>query len=87
MPEQNGAGYHSVRVLDCDTIGQVKDKILDSIYRHTPHSSRPSSNDLDLGMHHFYVIVAIVSIFIMLGSHLGRLILHYIGFCKLGYNR
>ena len=39
--------YH-VRVNDCDTIGQVKGKILDVIYKNTPHSERPSVNDFDL---------------------------------------
>ncbi len=37
-----------VRVLDCDTITQVKEKCLDAIYRTTPYSHRPCANDLDL---------------------------------------
>lgn len=39
-----------VRVLDCDTISQVKEKILDVLYKHVPHSSRPVKDDVDLGM-------------------------------------
>ena len=39
----------SCRVLDCDTITQVKMKILDALYRNTPHSLRPSVNQVDLG--------------------------------------
>lgn len=31
-----------VKVLDCDTISQVKEKCLDAIYRATPYSQRPS---------------------------------------------
>ncbi|KAF9803702.1 hypothetical protein SFRURICE_012001 [Spodoptera frugiperda] len=37
-----------VKVLDCDTISQVKEKCLDAIYRATPYSQRPSRDDLDL---------------------------------------
>lgn len=37
-----------VRVLDCDTIGQVKEKCLDTIYRNTSWSQRPRRDDLDL---------------------------------------
>lgn len=38
-----------VKVLDCDTISQVKEKALDTIYRSTPYSLRPRKEDLDLG--------------------------------------
>ncbi|KAK7082038.1 hypothetical protein SK128_025444 [Halocaridina rubra] len=37
------------RVLDCDTITQVKSKILDALYRNTPYSLRPSVHEVDLG--------------------------------------
>ncbi|KJH51742.1 plexin cytoplasmic region [Dictyocaulus viviparus] len=37
-----------VRVLDCDTITQVKEKCLDAKYRTVPYSDRPNLNDLDL---------------------------------------
>lgn len=37
------------RVLDTDTITQVKEKVLDQIYKGTPFSQRPSVNSLDLG--------------------------------------
>lgn len=37
------------RVLDCDTISQVKHKILDALYRNTPFSLRPSIHEVDLG--------------------------------------
>lgn len=39
----------AVKVLDCDTISQVKEKCLDTIYRATPYSQRPRKEDLDLG--------------------------------------
>ncbi|ACY70534.1 plexin A3 isoform X1 [Drosophila virilis] len=38
----------SVKVLDCDTIGQVKEKCLETIYRNIPSSQRPRKDDLDL---------------------------------------
>ncbi|XP_015793671.1 plexin-A2 [Tetranychus urticae] len=37
-----------VKVLDCDTITQIKEKCLDAIYRNVPYSLRPSKDDLDL---------------------------------------
>ncbi|XP_076035062.1 plexin-B-like isoform X2 [Oratosquilla oratoria] len=40
------------RVLDCDSINQVKAKILDALYRNTPHSLRPSVNQVDLEWRH-----------------------------------
>jgi len=36
------------RVLDCDTISQVKHKVLDALYRNTPFSLRPSVHEVDL---------------------------------------
>lgn len=44
-----------VKVLDCDTISQVKEKALDTIYRATPYSQRPRKDDLDLGNYHKYL--------------------------------
>lgn len=46
---QHRMQYHVVRVLDCDTVSQVKDKILDARYRNAPFFNRPSSAELDLG--------------------------------------
>ncbi|XP_051914630.1 plexin-B3 isoform X1 [Hippocampus zosterae] len=37
-----------VKVLDTDTITQVKDKILDQVYRGVPFSQRPIADSLDL---------------------------------------
>ncbi|XP_070491742.1 plexin-A4 [Chironomus tepperi] len=37
-----------VKVLDCDTISQVKEKILDTIYRACPYSQRPKRDEVDL---------------------------------------
>lgn len=37
-----------VRVLDCDSITQVREKCLDAKYRTTPFSQRPSPTDVDL---------------------------------------
>ncbi|XP_041860181.1 plexin-B1 [Melanotaenia boesemani] len=37
-----------VKVLDTDTITQVKDKILDQVYRSAPFSQRPAADSLDL---------------------------------------
>ncbi|XP_077411305.1 plexin-B3 isoform X1 [Vanacampus margaritifer] len=47
---KNGAEVQPcpVKVLDTDTIKQVKDKILDQIYRGVPFSQRPVADSLDL---------------------------------------
>lgn len=37
-----------VKVLDCDTISQVKEKALDTIYRATSYSQRPRPSELDV---------------------------------------
>ncbi|XP_025107783.1 plexin-B-like [Pomacea canaliculata] len=36
------------RVLDCDTITQVKEKILDHLYKNIPYSQRPCLDDTEL---------------------------------------
>ena len=38
-----------VKVLSCDTISQVKEKLLDVIYKTTPVSQRPALTSIDLG--------------------------------------
>lgn len=38
----------TVKVLNCDTITQVKEKILDSFFKGHPFSKRPNVDDLDL---------------------------------------
>ena len=41
-------GKMAVKVLDCDTISQVKAKSLDAIYQSYHYSRRPHIEDLDL---------------------------------------
>lgn len=50
-----------VKVLDCDTISQVKEKALDTIYRNVPYSQRPRKDDLDVGK--FDLITAIAQFY------------------------
>ena len=38
-----------VKCLDVDTVSQVKEKILDSIYRNRPYSARQNAQQVDLG--------------------------------------
>ncbi|XP_033120025.1 plexin-A4-like isoform X2 [Anneissia japonica] len=40
----------SVSVLTCDCISQVKEKILDAMYKSRPYSSRPSASSVDLDL-------------------------------------
>ncbi|KAK5977265.1 hypothetical protein GCK32_013887, partial [Trichostrongylus colubriformis] len=44
----DGCGPFNVRAIACDTISQLKQKILDHIYKRTPHSQRPSLASFDL---------------------------------------
>lgn len=37
------------KVLDCDTITQVKEKLLDQVFKGTSFSHRPHADSLDLG--------------------------------------
>ncbi len=39
---------YQAKVLDCDSITQVKAKVLDAIYKNTPFSLRPAVNEVDL---------------------------------------
>lgn len=43
-----------LKVLDCDTILQVKMKLLDFLYRNTPFSKRMTVDQFDLGENYFY---------------------------------
>lgn len=40
------------KVLDCDSIAQVKSKILDALFRNTPFSLRPAVHEVDLEWRH-----------------------------------
>ncbi|XP_053508351.1 plexin-A2-like [Ictalurus furcatus] len=46
--QENGGMEVVVKVLNCDTITQVKEKILDAIYKNVPYSQRPRAGDMDL---------------------------------------
>ncbi|XP_067884475.1 plexin-A3-like, partial [Heterodontus francisci] len=47
-PENENATQIPVKLLNCDTITQVKDKLLDAIYKGVPYSQRPKAEDMDL---------------------------------------
>lgn len=50
IPPEGDAGTEvPVKVLNCDTITQVKDKLLDAVYKGIPYSQRPQADDMDLG--------------------------------------
>ncbi|XP_071784060.1 plexin-B-like isoform X1 [Asterias amurensis] len=50
--DEEGNVIKEVKVLDVDTISQVKEKILDAIYCSTPYSTRPCASQVDLEWHH-----------------------------------
>ncbi|CAK9300094.1 unnamed protein product [Gordionus sp. m RMFG-2023] len=46
--EDKNSQTSSCKVNDCDTISQVKNKLLETLYKNTPYSYRPYAEDLDL---------------------------------------
>lgn len=48
-PENENASEVTVKCLNCDTITQVKEKLLDAVYKGSPYSQRPKAGDMDLG--------------------------------------
>ncbi|KHJ88114.1 IPT/TIG domain protein [Oesophagostomum dentatum] len=44
----DGRGPYTVRAIACDTISQLKQKILDHVFKRTPHSQRPAITSFDL---------------------------------------
>ncbi|XP_058873044.1 LOW QUALITY PROTEIN: plexin A3-like [Acipenser ruthenus] len=47
-PEGEPGSEVPVKVLNCDTVTQVKDKLLDAVYKGIPFSQRPQAEDMDL---------------------------------------
>ncbi|XP_018581159.1 plexin-A1-like [Scleropages formosus] len=47
-PENENAPEVIVKCLNCDTITQVKEKLLDAVYKGSPYSQRPKAGDMDL---------------------------------------
>ncbi|XP_015427202.1 PREDICTED: plexin-A3 [Myotis davidii] len=47
-PESEGSAQVPVKVLNCDSITQAKDKLLDAVYKGIPYSQRPKAEDMDL---------------------------------------
>nr|XP_006006494.1 PREDICTED: plexin-A3 isoform X1 [Latimeria chalumnae] len=50
-PESENGTEIPVKVLNCDTVTQVKDKLLDVVYKGIPYSQRPKAEDMDLEWH------------------------------------
>ncbi|KAJ8395075.1 hypothetical protein AAFF_G00035310 [Aldrovandia affinis] len=49
IPPEGEAGTEvPVKALNCDTVTQVKDKLLDAVYKGIPYSQRPQAEDMDL---------------------------------------
>lgn len=51
----------SVRVMNTDTICQVKEKIIEAFYKNLPFSQWPRAEDVDLGKSTFSLIIFILS--------------------------
>ncbi|XP_022111250.1 plexin-B-like isoform X2 [Acanthaster planci] len=50
--DEEGEVIKEVKVLDVDTISQVKEKILDALHLNKPYSNRPSANQVSLEWRH-----------------------------------
>lgn len=48
-PENENASEVTVKCLNCDTVTQVKEKLLDAVYKGSPYSLRTKASDMDLG--------------------------------------
>uniref|UniRef100_G1SK61 Plexin-A1 n=1 Tax=Oryctolagus cuniculus TaxID=9986 RepID=G1SK61_RABIT len=48
IPENENAPEVPVKGLNCDTVTQVKEKLLDAVYKGVPYSQRPKAGDMDL---------------------------------------
>lgn len=48
-PDNANSPEVPVKILNCDTVTQVKEKILDAIFKNVPCSHRPKAADMDLG--------------------------------------
>ena len=48
-PENENGLEVTVKCLNCDTVMQVKEKLLDAVYKGSPYSQRPKAADMDLG--------------------------------------
>lgn len=44
-----GPDVTPVKVLNCDTVSQVKEKIIEAVYRNLPYSQRPKVDSVSLG--------------------------------------
>lgn len=77
-PDNENSPELPVKVLNCDTITQVKEKILDAVYKNMPYSQRPRAADMDLGEAALGAIVQLNTNFIVLivlylkGEHINR---------------
>uniref|UniRef100_A0A8C5SUY5 Plexin A3 n=1 Tax=Laticauda laticaudata TaxID=8630 RepID=A0A8C5SUY5_LATLA len=47
-PEPPGGPAVPFKVLNCDSVTQVKEKLLDAVYRGVPYSQRPRAEDMEL---------------------------------------
>ncbi|KAM8750520.1 plexin-B2b [Acanthopagrus schlegelii] len=48
LVQSEGPDVTSVKVLNCDTISQVKEKIIEQVYRNLPYSQRPKVDSVTL---------------------------------------
>ncbi|XP_063806547.1 plexin-A3 [Pseudophryne corroboree] len=47
-PDSENGTEIPVKVINCDTVTQTKDKLLDAVYKGIPYTQRPKAEDMDL---------------------------------------
>lgn len=57
MTEEKRSDVFEVKVVNCDTITQVKEKIIEVYYRDKPYSECPKPDKLQLGKWNFSIVV------------------------------
>lgn len=58
----------TVKCLNCDTITQVKEKLLDAVYKGSPYSQRPKASDMDLGNYPSTDAIKINTLHVIIGG-------------------
>ena len=79
---------HAVKVLSCDTITQVKEKILDTIYKTSPYQSRMDIDDMDLGKIRSCIVKEVFFLFsysVIVNERVSMCNLRFVNFYNLYY--
>lgn len=66
LVQGEGPDITPVKVLDCDTISQVKEKIIEQVYKNLPYSQRPKVESVTLGKAATVCVVVVVVLLLII---------------------